>query len=130
MAVSWPKLEVGALTRNGWIFTTGVAAVPRLRGEVECIIVEPINSRCKVARGQIAIPLDKVGEVCALLRKTAGKPNGAVFVIMGNDFPDRVYTDEAEADAYVTRKNAEDKAEYPHRRVFWRVYAEALNPSV
>jgi hypothetical protein len=45
-----------------------------------------------------------------------------VFVVMSNDYPDAVYINEGAADSYAKRKNDEDKAEYPHRRIFWRVH--------
>jgi hypothetical protein len=45
-----------------------------------------------------------------------------VYVIMANDFPDCVFSDKDVAEQYKEEKNAEDKRQYPGRRVFWRVY--------
>jgi hypothetical protein len=45
-----------------------------------------------------------------------------VYVIMGNDYPDSVFTSENKAKVYVKRKNAKDKKEFPHCRIFWRLY--------
>lgn len=48
--------------------------------------------------------------------------SNTVFVVMSNDSPESVWSDEAKADAYVKAKNEADKAEFPHRRIFWRTY--------
>jgi hypothetical protein len=55
-----------------------------------------------------------------------------VWVIMGNDFPDSAFSDEEKAEAYVTAKKAQDRAEhdkdpqrykYPYSpRIYWRHY--------
>lgn len=50
-----------------------------------------------------------------------------VFVIMSNDFPAGVMTDEDEADELVSEQNDLDKSEFPMRRVFWRSYKFQLD---
>jgi hypothetical protein len=45
-----------------------------------------------------------------------------VWVIMSNDCPRGVLFSEQDANDYTDRKNAQDKDEYPQRRVFWRSY--------
>lgn len=60
-----------------------------------------------------------------------------VFVVMGNDFPDAVYTTETDAELHCRRKRDEEKAlwaqAHPHRsansylaRVRWYVRAFTL----
>lgn len=43
-----------------------------------------------------------------------------VYVVMGNDFPDCVFSTEAAAEAYCESKKAERREGY--RRIYWRVY--------
>lgn len=48
-----------------------------------------------------------------------------IFVIMGNDFPDRVFADEAKADAFCKEKMDEQRVglkPYEHPRIYWRSY--------
>lgn len=52
-----------------------------------------------------------------------------VYVIMGNDYPSRVYADEAKAEAFVDEKTREEKelaAKPVHQRsrgrIYWRSY--------
>ena len=57
-----------------------------------------------------------------------GKPT-KVFVIMSNDYPARVYTDQAKADRFVAEKIAEEDREAAkpihqraRARIYWRSY--------
>lgn len=51
-----------------------------------------------------------------------------VYVVMGNDYPDAVFTTEAAAEAYCTERAAEDprpklrSSAFPAPRVYWRYY--------
>lgn len=47
-----------------------------------------------------------------------------VWVVMGSDFPDSVWEDEAAAEDYSTAKNNEDKNKKKHggSRIYYRVY--------
>lgn len=48
-----------------------------------------------------------------------------VYVVMGNDYPDCVFSDEGAADRYVKAKTVENKRSMEtgySRRVYWRVY--------
>ena len=49
-----------------------------------------------------------------------------VYVVMGNDFPDAVFSDAAAAERYIAGKNQETKT-IPSRRVYWRAYAFLLD---
>jgi len=42
-----------------------------------------------------------------------------VFVIMGNDYPDKVFSRKIDADAFVRNKMNEQKSGI---RIYWRVY--------
>ena len=44
-----------------------------------------------------------------------------VYVVMSNDFPDAVFSDERKADAYVEKKRQERKPGFG-RPIFWRWY--------
>lgn len=46
-----------------------------------------------------------------------------VYVVMGNDFPDAVFSSESEADAYCARQRTEN----PKSRVYWRSYDFVLD---
>lgn len=48
-----------------------------------------------------------------------------VFVVMGNDFPDSVFSDKATADAHIAKIKEEDKDRSP--RIYWRVHEFELN---
>lgn len=50
-----------------------------------------------------------------------------VFVVMSNDFPDCVFSDETAANAFVDRENKLDTQRFPHRRVFWKVHPFQLD---
>ena len=50
-----------------------------------------------------------------------------VYVIMANDFPDCVLSDEAKAEAYAKNRNDADLARHPHRRIFYRVHPFKLD---
>lgn len=55
----------------------------------------------------------------------------SVFVVMGNDFPDAVFSTEEKADAYINLKKDEEalrmaSEQYP-RRVYWRSYEFGLD---
>jgi len=50
-----------------------------------------------------------------------------IYVVMSNDYPSAVFSDEESADSFCAAKNAEDKQEFPHRRVFWRAYSFDLD---
>lgn len=47
-----------------------------------------------------------------------------VFVVMGNDYPDRVYDTQQAADDFCRQKNNESAAqtEKGYRRIYWRYY--------
>lgn len=55
-----------------------------------------------------------------------------VYVIMTNDFPDRVMSDVTEAEMLCARENAKEKARSSVRdgagpRVYWKVHAFAID---
>lgn len=51
-----------------------------------------------------------------------------VYVVMGNDYPDRVFADEKDAEDYRREQSTQaDKRGFP--RIHWRVYAFDLIPS-
>ncbi len=52
-----------------------------------------------------------------------------VYVVMSNDFPDSVFKNEADAEAYCDSKNKapDNQREYGGRRIYWRVYGFALD---
>lgn len=43
-----------------------------------------------------------------------------VYVVMSNDYPDAVFAHEADAEAYVTKRNAENVV--GKSRIYWRYY--------
>lgn len=46
-----------------------------------------------------------------------------VWVVMGNDFPNAVFSSEAAADEYCARKKAEPPVHHGNfRRIYWRTY--------
>jgi hypothetical protein len=45
-----------------------------------------------------------------------------VWVIMSNDYPESVFSNEEKAGAYVKEKNDKDKEKHPYRLIFWRSY--------
>jgi hypothetical protein len=51
-------------------------------------------------------------------------PHKNVFVVMGNDFPDSVWSNEQVADAYVIRNQS---APNVGRKIYWRVYDFTLD---
>ena len=50
-----------------------------------------------------------------------------VYVVMGNDFPDSVFTSQALADAYCRDRSAEYRPGQGQRRIYWRVYPFVLD---
>ena len=54
-----------------------------------------------------------------------------VYVVMGNDNPDSVFSNEALADAYVANRKAEDNpsGDGMYRRIYWRAYEFELDRS-
>ena len=53
-----------------------------------------------------------------------------VFVVMGNDFPDAVFSNEALAEAYMTTKKNEDPRKGYGNRIHWRCYEFDVNETV
>jgi hypothetical protein len=56
-----------------------------------------------------------------------------VHVVMGNDFPDRVYTDEAMAEKFCNEQMALQRRglkSYERPRIYWRVYSFELIEAV
>jgi len=45
-----------------------------------------------------------------------------IYVVMGNDYPDAVFTNEVVAERYCMTKRAEDLLLYVSPRIDWRVY--------
>lgn len=48
-----------------------------------------------------------------------------VYVVMGNDYPDCVFANEAAADSYITEKKKADPSfgvKYAAPRIYWRSY--------
>jgi hypothetical protein len=50
-----------------------------------------------------------------------------VYVIMANDSIHAVFSDIKVANQYIDDANEYDKSQHPHRLVFYRMYAEALD---
>lgn len=65
----------------------------------------------------------------ALNPKTKHKP---VWVVMGNDYPDAVFTSETEAEAYCFQKRTlnQKHREQGGRLIYWRTYRFALDKEV
>lgn len=48
-----------------------------------------------------------------------------VYVVMGNDFPDSVFTNEKDAEIYCQKRQDENKPD--NTKIYWRVYAFKLD---
>lgn len=54
-----------------------------------------------------------------------------VWVIMGNDYPDAVFTTKASAEAYCAQKRVDNEREVKHhtqRKIYWRAYEFTVQP--
>jgi hypothetical protein len=60
-------------------------------------------------------------------RSEGGGATMKVFVVMGNDFPDAVFSTVVLADQYVRAKQAEKPIRRPAPTMYWRVYEFTLD---
>lgn len=62
---------------------------------------------------------------CKIILKNRAKKQTPVWVVMGNDYPEAVFTTESKAEEFCQKMKEQQKGE--QRRIYWRSYKFILN---